>query len=211
MNDTNRALNRAVVALVGVAALAGSAAAVLLLVAPSFGRQWTTLGRQALSTADDLFARPLWPGTTVSAAAVVLLALAVIGVVLLVTFILRRGHGGTSTVVQTRTDDGSVGIDTAVPAALIADRLGAVPGVAGVTVSAYRVRRTPALKVTVRCRRGASPRTITDALDDTVERLHAALGLPIPVFAQLVGGFRSRLRSPVRVDTAPSAGAVLPS
>ena len=38
MNDTNRALNRILLLIVGVAALAASAVAVLLLTVPSAGR-----------------------------------------------------------------------------------------------------------------------------------------------------------------------------
>ena len=205
MNDTNRALNRILLLIVGVAALAASAVAVLLLTVPSAGRSWAGTAHRVVTAADNAFGSPLWPGTTVSGAAVLAVAAAVVFALLLVVFILRQGHGATSTIATIHTDDGSAEIDTAVPAALLEDRLSRVTGVASVGVAAYRVRRTRALKVTVRCRRGASPRQIADALDDAVERLHAALGVPIPVFAQLVGGFRARLRSAVRVDTSTSA------
>lgn len=205
MNDTNRTLNRVLLAVVGLAALAASAAAMLLLTVPSAQHSWANAAHGTVTSVDRAFGRPLWPGSTVSGAALIALGAAVVFALLLIAFALRQGHGTTSTVVTVRTDDGSAEIDAAVPAALLLDRLRDVAGVASVGVSAYRVRRTPALKVTVRCRRGASPRLIADALDDAVERLHAHLGAPIPVFAQLVGGFRARLRSAVRVDTSTSA------
>ncbi|WP_025159417.1 hypothetical protein [Leifsonia aquatica] len=205
MNDTNRASNRILLALVGLAALAAAAAAVLLLAAPAVAHTWAITAGDIVMTADRAFGAPLWRGTTVSGAAVIALAASVVLVLLLIALALRQGHGSTSTIATIRTDDGFAEIDTAVTVALLEDRLSKVVGVAGVGVSAYRVRRTPALKVTVRCRRGASPRQIADALDDAVQRLHAAIGTPIPVFAQLVGGFRTRLRSAVRVDTSTSA------
>ena len=205
MNSTNRALNRLLLAITGLASLLAAAAAVLLLAVPGAASVWSRTAGNAVTTADAAFGRPLWPGTTVSAAAAVSLLAALVFVVLLLAFILRQGHGGTSTVATVGTPDGAVEIDTAIPAALIADRLDSVPGVDGVTVSAYRVRGTPALKITVRCRRGASPRTVADALDDAVSRLHDALGTPLPVYAQLVGGFRARLRAPARVDSSTSA------
>ena len=205
MNSSNRMLNRILLGLVGLIALAVSAAATTLLLVPGFAQQWTVAARGALGTADGLFGRPLWPGTTVSATAVACLAAALVFVVLLAVFVLRQGHGGTPTVIVLHGDDGTTEIDAAVPAALLEGFLSAVRGVAGVSVSAYRVRRRPVLKVTVRCRRGASARTIADALDDAVVRMQEALGAPLPVFAQLVGGFRARLRSAVRVDTSTSA------
>lgn len=205
MNDTNRALNRVLLAVVGLAALAASASAVLLLTVPSAAHAWASAAHGSVASADRAFGSPLWRGSTVSGAALIALGAAVVFALLLIVFALRQGHGTTSTIATIRTDDGSAEIDTAVPAALLVDRLHGVAGVASVGVSAYRVHRTPALKVTVRCRRGASPRLIADALDDAVERLHAHLGTPIPVFAQLIGGFRARLRSAVRVDTSTSA------
>lgn len=204
MNNSNRALNRILLAIVGLAGLAASAAAVALLVVPGFAAGWMTAGREIVRTADTLFGTPLWAGTTVSLAAAIGLALALVFVLLLVAFVLRQGRGGTSTVLTLHGDDGSIEVDAAVPSALLDDRLSGVPGVAGVSVSAYRVRAQPVLKVTVRCRRGASARIVADALDDAVVRMQEALGAPVPVFAQLVGGFRARLAPAVRVDTSTS-------
>lgn len=205
MNDTNRALNRVLLAIVALAALTVSAAAVLLVAVPTAPALWAAIARQVVRTSDRAFGASLGPGVGLSAAALIALGVAVVFVLLLVAFIVRQGRGATSTVVTVGTDAGSAEIDVAVPAALLADRLSAVPGVAAANVSAYRVRTTPAVKVTVRCRRGASPRLIADALDEAVGRLHGALGVPLPVFAQLVGGFRARLRPAVRVDTSTSA------
>lgn len=205
MNDTNRVINRLLLAVTGLIALAVAALAVALLLVPDAGRIWRGVGRSATTTADAAFGQPLWSGTTISLAALVALVVAVLFVVLLIALILRAGHGSTSTVLTLQTPDGSVELDTAVPASLLSEQLKPVPGVAGVAVSAYRVRRTPALKVTVRCRRGASPREVTDAVDEAVTLLDAALGTTLPVFAQLVGGFRSRLQAATRVDTSTSA------
>ncbi|WP_025156322.1 hypothetical protein [Leifsonia aquatica] len=210
MNSTNRALNRALLAVIGVILVALAAALAWLLVVPGAGSLWRTGATAVLAWTDEVFGRPLWSGTTVGPAAIVALAAAVLVVVLLLAFALRQGGGATATLVRARGDDGAIEIDTAVPARLLVDRLRAVPGVAHVTVSAYRVRRQPALKLTVDCRRGASPRTIVDAVDDAVLRLGEALGAEPPVFAQLTGGFRARVRTPVRVDTGATAVRSIP-
>ncbi|WP_349865061.1 hypothetical protein [Leifsonia sp. WHRI 6310E] len=210
MNNTNRALNRALLAVVGLLSLAIAASLVWLLVIPGVGALWRTWSTAALAWTDDVFGRPLWTGTTLSLAAVIALAVAVVVIVLLLAFALRQGGGSTATVVRARGEDGEIEIDTAVPAKLLVERLRGVPGVAGVAVSAYRVRRKPALKVTVDCRRGASPRTIVDAIDDAVLRLGDALGTQPTVFAQLTGGFRARVRTPVRVDTSATAVRPIP-
>lgn len=210
MNATNRALNRTLLAVVGLLLLGVAACLGWLLVAPGAGAVWRRWATAALAWTDDVFGRPLWTGTTVGLAAVVALAAAVVVVVLLLVFALRQGGGATATVLRTRGDDGGIEIDTAVPATLLAERLRGVPGVASVAVSAYRVRRQPALKLTVSCRRGASPRTIVDAIDEAVLRLGEALGSQPIVYAQLTGGFRARVRTPVRVDTAVTSGPPIP-
>lgn len=202
MNDTNRVVNRLLLVIVGVVFLAVAAGAVLLATVPAAADGWSTTSLAVLAEADRLFGAPLWPGTTVSGAALVALAAGLIFAILLIVFIVRQGRGRVGTVLTARTDHGAIEIDVAVPTALLTDALTGVPGVAGVTVVAYRVRRDPALRATIRCRRGASAHTVTAALDEAVSNLHAALGTELPVFAQLVGGFRVRLRSAVRVDTS---------
>ncbi|TDP98579.1 MULTISPECIES: hypothetical protein [unclassified Leifsonia] len=205
MNDTNRVINRLLLAVTGIALLAVAGLAVALIAVPDAGRLWRGIGRSATTAADGVFGVRLWPGTTLSLAALIALAVAALFVILLIVQVVRAGHGATSTVLTLSTPDGSVELDAAVPAALLTEQLKPVPGVAGVAVSAYRVRRTPALKVTVRCRRGASPREVADAVDEAVALLDSALGTTLPVFAQLVGGFRSRLQAATRVDTSTSA------
>ncbi|MBO1740621.1 hypothetical protein [Leifsonia sp. TF02-11] len=205
MNGTNRALNRTVLALTGLIVLGVSGLAILFLVAPAFASAWKTTSHGVLASLDELFGQRLWPSTTLNAAAVVALGAAIAFAALLLVFALRQGHGRTSTVLRATTDDGTVELDAAISAVLLEDLLSPAPGIASVDVSAYRVRRDPALKITVRCRRGASPRAVTDAVDEAVARLHAALGTPVPVFAELTGGFRARLRPAVRVDTTTSS------
>ncbi|KRC47355.1 hypothetical protein ASE16_18840 [Leifsonia sp. Root227] len=202
MNNTNRALNRTVLAIAGLVSLAIGASIVWMLVDPNARTIWRSTGGTVTSWADDVFGRPLWAGTTLSLAAVIALVVALVLVVLLIAFASRQGGGSTGTVLRARSDDGEISIDTAIPSALLAERLADVPGVATLTVSAYRVRRQSTLKLTVNCRRGAAPRTVVDAIDDAVVRLEGALGARPIVYAQLTGGFRSRIHSPIRVDTS---------
>lgn len=205
MNDTNRVVNRLLLALVGVACLLASGLAVLLLVSPAAREQWASVSRSVVPALDAAFGRPLWPSTGLSLAAVGALAAAVVFVVLLAVLVLRAGRGSTSTVVTAAGDDGSTEVAADVASALLRDRLQSVPGVAGVDVSAYRVRREPALRLTVRCRRGASPRIVADAVEEAVGLLDTAIGVRLPVFAQLIGGFRARLRPAVRIETSTRA------
>lgn len=205
MNDTNRVVNRLLLALVGVACLLASGLAVLLLVSPAVREQWTSVSRSVVPAVDAGFGRPLWPSTTLSLAAVGALAVAVVFVVLLAVLVLRAGRGSTSTVVTATGDDGSAEVAAEVASALLRNRLLGVPGIAGVDVSAFRVRREPAIRLSVRCRRGSSPRIVADAVEEAVALLDAALGVRLPVFAQLVGGFRARLRPAVRIETSTTA------
>jgi hypothetical protein len=198
MNTTNRGLNRLFVLVVGVLLLAAGALAVALAVVPAVAGQWM---RTAASLAGS--GAPAWVAEPVVGRASGLVlgvaALAVVLIVLLLAFVAKQGHGRTAAALERRTGATTTRIDLAVPKALLEQHLQDRPDLAGVRISAYEVRGTPMLKITARCRRGASPATVSAAIGGALRDLEQIVGTDVPAFVQLTGGFRIGSASRARV------------
>ena len=90
-------------------------------------------------------------------------------------------------------------IDGAVAEDAIQHALDHHPGLISSTVSTYRVRRTPALKITANVRRGVSPQEIRSFIDDTVTAWDTALGRELPVVIQINAGLITRVAKSTRL------------
>lgn len=201
MNNTNRALNRIVVFVIGlVLLLAGGAVAV--------GALWPDVQQtvsQAASDAkgpatDALSGGQPWILWVVAAAGLVL-------IVLLAWFALRQGHGQTGTLLtvdagsgRSTTTGGRLVIDATVAEQVLEEALADTAGIVSVDVTAFRVRRENVLRITANARRGASPVDIRRSIDQAVERWDALLGTQTPVVVQINGGLRTQMASATRLD-----------
>lgn len=201
MNNTNRFLNRALVAVVGLLALLIGASLVAIATVPSFRRGY-------LSVAPGIHGRitgwlktlPL-PGTTTSWGWILVLAALVLIVILLLIFVFSQGHGHHDILAhEDTTPFGRTVIDSEVAERAIQRELDGRPEFIASHVSTYRVRKTPVLKISVTCRRGVSPRDVTQAIEGTLMALDALLGWPIPALIQISGGFRARLARSTRTE-----------
>ena len=198
MNTTNRAANRLFLLITGLVLLAAGATAILLAALPAFASGWR---RQASAIPTDL---PSWATTTVTGTvgwlALAVGVIALVLAVLLIVFILRQGHGHAAAVLERRNGTtGRTRIDLAVPRNLLTERLQENPDILASRVTAYDVRGTPTLKVSVRARRGTSPAAITDDVLSALRALDAVLGEELPAYLQISGGFRARAAGRARV------------
>lgn len=202
MNNTNRALNRAVVAVIGLLTLMVGAALAAVATVPAIRADYrmTAPGVRGALTS-WLKARPLFETGTSWGWVLALVALAVI-VALLLIFIFRQGHGQQDTLVrEDTTSAGATVIDSDVAAHAIQHDLDGRPELLAAHVSTYQVRRIPVLKVSVTCRRGVSPRQVADLVENTLTALDALIGRQIPTLIQVSGGFRARLSRNTRASS----------
>lgn len=156
MTSTNRFANRLLILLVGLILLGSGIAAIALELFPT---AWNQNARHALSTTESVLRSPVIPGTSISWVLIGAFAVLVILIVLFIVFIVRQGRGHTRqlTTEQVSPNRTTV-IESGVAAELLQDALAGEPEILATHITAYEVRRTAALKVTVTCRRGASPR-----------------------------------------------------
>ena len=198
MNTTNRAANRLFLAVVGLLLIAAGAASVLLAALPAFTSGWRQQS-SSITSSGPAFVTAAAVGT-VSWSTIVIGAVTVVLAVLLIVFILRQGHGHAAAVLERRNGQhGRTKIDLAVPRSLLTDRLAENPDILASRVTAYDVRGTATLKVSVRARRGVSPAAITDDVLTALRSLDAVLGEELPAYLQISGGFRARTAPRARV------------
>lgn len=189
MNNTNRALNRVFILIIGVLLLAAGAAAVLIAVIPTAASQYKTTAAGLGTSAQPWVADP-----TIGKASLLVLGIvfvAVILIVLLIAFIAKQGHGHTAAALQQHDGATRTRIDLTIPKALLEEHLKDRDELAGLRISAYEVRNTPMLKITARCRRGVSPAVVSELIGRAVGDLEQIVGTDVPTFVQLTGGFRT--------------------
>lgn len=197
MNDTNRALNRAFVLVVGLVLLLGGALVAVGALLPEVQRPVADAAEQATGpTTDALEAQPwiLW----VAAAVALLLVL------LLLWFVLRRGGGRTGELLVVPVQDerpgsGTVTVSTKVAAQAIEEALSEEESLVAVDVVAFDVKGTTVLRVKADARRGASPADVRRTVEAVVERWDEALGQQTPVVVEIAGGLRTSMASSTRL------------
>lgn len=198
MNSTNRGVNRFLLLVVGVLLLALGAAAIVLVAVPSILQGWKQQADSITGSAPDWVAAPAVG--EVSVLTIVIGVVAVVLALLLILFIVRHGQGHTSRVIDDRSSDtGRTLVDVGVPKSLLAAELDDRPEFVSSRISAYSVKGTPTLKVSVQCRRGVSPAEAARIVIDALHGMDEVLGTSLPAMVQVTGGFRSRTSSRARL------------
>jgi len=200
MNNTNRALNRALILVVGLLTLLAGAALVAITTLPVIRADYRASAPRVHGELTGWFKTIPLAETGTSWGWILILAALVLIVVLLLIFIFRQGHGHDDTLLrEDTTPGGATVIDSDVAEQAIQHDLDGRPELLASHVSTYRVRRTAVLKVSVTCRRGESPRQLAEQIENTLTALDTLLGRHIPALIQISGGFRARLSRRTRV------------
>ncbi|QNE44014.1 hypothetical protein F1C15_09510 [Frigoribacterium sp. NBH87] len=203
MTSSNRFLNRLLLVVVGVVALAVGAFLIVATLPGGSGslggtvRGW--LADASSAVADAVAATPLDPSGAGSAdsmggaggagswLAVALAALCLLLVIVFAVAAVAHGGGRTGRLVVHDEPAGSIAISAAFAETAVADALSARRDVTSVHVSAWTVRGRPALKVRVRVTAGAAPAPVVAAASDVVRGLDRVLGEEEPVLVEVVG------------------------
>ena len=203
MTSSNRFLNRLLLVVVGVVALAVGAFLIVATLPGGSGslggtvRGW--LADASSAVADAVAATPLDPSGAGSAdsaggaggagswLAVALAALCLLLVIVFAVAAVAHGGGRTGRLVVHDEPAGSIAISAAFAETAVADALSARRDVTSVHVSAWTVRGRPALKVRVRVTAGAAPAPVVAAASDVVRGLDRVLGEAVPVLVEVVG------------------------
>ncbi len=192
MNSTNRGANRLLIFACGLLLLAAGSAAAATVLIPTVRDGW----RDAVGQVEPGVSA--WLGSAgTSWLAVVVLALLVVAAIV---FIARIGRGRSRIAVSEPGEHGSITIDAAVPERAIQDALAQQPELVAVQVSTHNVRRVLALKVSVTCRRGVSPKDAASIVEGRLRALDELLGRELPALILIGGGFRARTTKTTRLQ-----------
>ena len=203
MNATNRIVNRLVLLLGGVLLAAAGAVAIVTGIRAGWAQDAST---RVFAVAQGLVA-PLesWrfqaaDGTAIAGVVVAGLALAAVVGIAAVAFLVTRGGGRTADVLRADGPRGDTSVDRSVADAVIARVLARRPEVLSARTTAYRVRKTPTLAISLTVHRGARLDAVLDAVESAVREWDALLGRRIPVLVHLADArWRDAFRSPRRV------------
>ncbi len=212
MNRTNRFANRLLLAVVGLVLLVLGLGAIGLALAGGLAAGWDATAPRVLARVEAwLRASPIAPSgpSWPLVAAIALLVLAIVG---LLAFALRQGRGRTGRLlVHDSGDGGTTIVEAAVAADVLRHALAQRAEVVSSHVSAYTVHGTPVLEVAVACRRGTSPRAMSEAVEGSLRDLSALVGADVPALVRIGGGLRTRFSAPQRLALATAVGAEAPA
>ena len=202
MNATPRALNRFLLALLGLLLMGIGGGLALISAWPAAAAGWHRFADRAGAGIADAFSTTAMPGTGASWIWVAAALLSFAGIVLMVLWMAAQGGGRTDTLVSEYGDDGapgSVSISGSVAEQALRSALAREPDVAGAAVSTYRVRGSSALRVRITPRQGAAPHLIAADATALLETLDLALGHEVPALLSLEAGRRIRFSREDRV------------
>jgi hypothetical protein len=183
MTRSNRPLNRLLLLVLGVVALAAAAALALPLLPGTLAgvrMPQLTLGR---------------PGQL---ALQLMVVGCVVVIALAIAWIVTRGRGRTVSAIGGERADG-VTVDVRVVEQLLRDALDGDPDLLGTSVTGFRVRGRSVLRVRLSARRGAELRRLLDALGRAVADLDVALGVELPILVHVTSGLRASIAHEQRV------------
>ncbi|CAL4860613.1 hypothetical protein [Microbacterium sp. MM2322] len=198
MNDTNRALNRTVLLIVGLVLLVGGGAAATAAAVPAVGDVWTSSGKAALDALRAAGDATRIGDTALSWAVIGATAVAIVVAVILFASLTTLVSRRSRTVLRSsgsQTPLGRVTVTEGFAADAVKNSLARQDGVLSASVTAHTVRDEPVLHVSVTARQGADPRSVVDHVDRVMDGLAAVTGADTAAFISVHGGLRSRLAS----------------
>jgi len=178
MTNSNRALNRLIIALIALA--------LIVIAAWMLNRVTGLVAIDALGEPDKT---ALWIAAGAS------LALLVASI----SWIATRGRGHTRTLLAANDEEGTGTIEARVAADLISEDLSRVPDIVDVSARAFLVRGQATLELTVTTRRAADVRLVVDSVGRAVSALDRTLDSRIPVLLHVASGVRANLAREQRV------------
>ena len=194
MSQTNRALNRILLALLGLVLLAAGGLTTAAGLVPEVATAWTATAGSGLDRSGELLSTALLPGAAHSWWAVAAVAGLVLAAALSITWLASQGGGRTPRLLTERDGDrGNTVVDTGLVAACVSESLAGNRLVLASSVSAWGVQGRTGLRLRLEARKGASPREIADTAEELVLGLDRLLGHPVPVLVRITSGPRSRV------------------
>lgn len=203
MNATNRFLNRALLLVIGCVLAAGGAALILAAMRPPWASELLGFGAHLLRRGESAIEG--WTGGAFLSSdgtvpAVIALVALLILLALCIAFITTRGGGRSATVVRVDSTQGSTQIDRSIAEAVVAGQLRERADVLSASSASFRVRRAPALIISLRVRQRAELPRVLAAAERAMADWDQLAGSEVPIVVHLAGRtWLDRWRAATRV------------
>lgn len=199
MNKTPRALNRILLAVIGLTLMAAGALAMLVTI-PAVGQWWRFAAGQAGRWSGAALRDTTLPGQRDSWLWIALIAVMALTAILMIAWAANQGRGRSG--IFARDDDGTTGTVT-ITASAVEQALKAALQERGdlvnSAVATYEFRREPAVRIRVFPRQGVAPHVIAEEVSALVEALDLVAGRQAPVLISISAGARTRFTRAERV------------
>lgn len=196
MNNTNRALNRIVLFVIGLLFFVLGAAVITVVAWPTAGEIWATAGESADTWLVQAVQATSIAGTSLTWVALAAIAAIVILIVLLVLALTSVRGRRTRTVLRSSGSQNPLGRVT-VTESFVSDALknslATQDDVLSTSVTANTIRKEPVLHVSVTPRQNTSPRQIVDQVDQLVTNLATLTGQDTATYISVHSGLRAKL------------------
>lgn len=196
MNATNRALNRALLLVIGLLLLALGAAGIAIASWPTAGEIWKEAGTTAESWLDQVGAATRIAGGAASWIGIGALAAIVVVIVLLILALGSVIGRRSKTALRSsgaQNPLGRVTVTESFVSDAVKNSLAGRDEILSASVTANDIRQEPVLHVAVTPRQNTDPRELVDHLDQLLTNLATLTGRDTATYVSIHTGLRARL------------------
>lgn len=196
MNNTNRALNRTLLLIIGLLFLALGALGIAIMSWPTAADIWTSAGDGARSWLDQAIAASAIAGGALSWVGIGAVAAIVIVIVLLVVALISIAGRRSKTVFRStgaQNPLGRVTVTESFVSDAVKNSLAIRDEILSAQVTANDIRKQPVLHVSVTPRQNTDPRELVDHVDRLLTNLATLTGRETETYVSIHTGLRARL------------------
>jgi len=196
MNNTNRAVNRTILLILGLVLVAIGGGIVTSAVWPAAAETWTNIGSGAEGWAQQAWDATVIAGTGLTWVAVAALAALLVLVVLLIMLVVRSIHGRRRTPLRAsgaESDLGRVTVTEGFASDALKNALGERDEILSARVTANDIKHEPVLHISVTPRQNTSPVQVAETVERLVANLGVLTGQKLTAYISVHAGLRAKL------------------
>jgi hypothetical protein len=196
VNNTNRALNRTLLLIIGLLFLGLGAIGVAIMTWPPAADVWKTAGKGAQSWLEQAFASTQIAGSQITWLAVGGVAAIVVVIILLILALTSVAGHRSKTIFRSsgaQNPLGRVTVTESFVSDAVRNSLDTRDEILSTHVTANDIRREPVLHVAVTPRQNTDPRMLVDHVDRLLANLATLTGRETETYISIHTGLRARL------------------
>lgn len=203
MKHLPRALNRFLLFILGLIALAAGIGLILVAVWDKAAKFWQTYANWTMDKYTGLTEQTRTAfNPDISWLTIAFVALGIIAALFMLWWIFRQGGGSTRKVdfQESEKAEGTTIASLKFVDALVNDVVEDDKWIAGVKTQGWKVKKDNGLAIKVITLKGADPAHLKQKMNEVIARLDSTLGREVPVCIHLTTGWRTAVSSAQRVE-----------